>query len=149
MSRARIQRVAAYNVCVDAQSRLLLCRLSEVTEAPGSWTLPGGGIDFGEHPEAGAVRELTEETGFDGHIVELLAVDSIARLLRDGPTEGEYHSVRIIYRTDIVGGSLRSEQDGSTDSAAWFTRDEVASVPLVGMGRLGVRLAWGDSTPSA
>jgi len=46
----RVQRVAAYNVCVDDADRLLLCRLSGITEAPGSWTLPGGGIDFGEHP---------------------------------------------------------------------------------------------------
>ena len=142
MSPARIQRVAAYNVCVDAESRLLLCRLSDITEAPGAWTLPGGGIDFGEHPEAGALRELTEETGLDGRILELLAVDSITRLLGDEPEQGEYHSVRIVYRTAILGGTLRSELDGSTDRAAWFTRGEAASLPLVGMGSLGAKLAW-------
>ena len=60
-------------------SRLLLCRLSDITERPGWWTLPGGGIDFGEHPEAGALRELHEETGLIGRIVELLAVDSLRR----------------------------------------------------------------------
>ncbi|MDP9336579.1 MAG: NUDIX domain-containing protein, partial [Actinomycetota bacterium] len=52
----RIQRVAAYNLCVDSDDRLLLVRLSERTEAPGSWTLPGGGVEFGEHPEAAALR---------------------------------------------------------------------------------------------
>jgi ADP-ribose pyrophosphatase YjhB (NUDIX family) len=144
MSPARIQRVAAYNVCVDDQSRLLLCRLSDLTEAPGSWTLPGGGIEFGEHPEAGALRELTEETGLEGRIVELLVVDSIARMFGTDPDLGEYHSVRIVYRTDVVDGSLRPEVDGSSDGAAWFTRDEVASLPLVSMGSLGATLAWGE-----
>jgi ADP-ribose pyrophosphatase YjhB (NUDIX family) len=140
-----MQRVAAYNVCVDDSSRLLLCRLSDITERPGWWTLPGGGIDFGEHPEAGALRELTEETGLTGRVLELLAVDSIRRTVRADtrlPVETDYHSVRIVYRTEIVGGELRHETDESTDQAAWCTRDDVATMPLVELGRLGVGLAF-------
>jgi 8-oxo-dGTP diphosphatase len=140
----RVQRVASYNVCLDPSSRLLMCRLSAITERPGSWTLPGGGIDFGEHPEAGALRELTEETGLVGRIVELLAVDSLRRAHVRPKTdaEQEYHSVRIIYRTEIVGGSLRHETDESTDQAAWCTREDLSSLPLVELGRLGVELAF-------
>jgi ADP-ribose pyrophosphatase YjhB (NUDIX family) len=148
------QRVAAYNLCVDDESRLLLCRLSNITERPGAWTLPGGGIDHGEHPEEGALRELHEETGLVGTIVELLAVDSIRRTLRakekdrlgfpEG-TECDYHSVRIIYRTEIVGGDLRDETDESTDMAAWFTREDAARLSLVELGRIGVELAFGES----
>ena len=141
----RIQRVAAYNVIVDDRSRLLLCRLSNITERPGSWTLPGGGIDFGEHPEAGALRELHEETGLVGRIVELLAVDSLRREVRTAQhVEADYHSVRIVYRTEIVGGELRHETDESTDRAAWCTRAELETLPLVEMGRVGVRLAFGE-----
>jgi 8-oxo-dGTP diphosphatase len=132
---ARIQRVAAYNVCVDDDRRLLLCRLSAITEAPGAWTLPGGGIDFGEHPEVGAIRELREETGLIGRIQELLAVDS---------HRADYHSIRIFYRTIIEGGALTDELDESTDRAAWFTRAELATIPIVSTGELGARLAYGD-----
>jgi 8-oxo-dGTP diphosphatase len=142
----RIQRVAAYNVCVDDQSRLLMCRLSNITARPGSWTLPGGGIDFGEHPEAGALRELQEETGLVGRIRDLVAVDSLRRAVRAGDDiEADYHSVRIVYRTDIVGGELRDETDESTDRAAWCKRDELASMPLVELGRIGMRIAFGDA----
>src|SRR4051812_45436291 len=110
----RVQRVAAYNVCVDESSRLLLCRLSDITERPGWWTLPGGGIDFGEHPEAGALRELTEETGLVGRIVELLRVESHSRAaFSPEGVEHDYHSVQIIYRTEIIGGELRDETDES------------------------------------
>jgi ADP-ribose pyrophosphatase YjhB (NUDIX family) len=140
-----MQRVAAYNVCVDDTGRLLVCRLSNITERPGWWTLPGGGIDFGEHPEAGALRELTEETGLVGRIVELLAVDSLQRTIRGDPRldgDVEYHAVRIIYRTEIVDGELRDETDESTDQAAWFTREDLASLPLVELGLLGVELAF-------
>ena len=148
------QRVAAYNVCVDDRSRLLLCRLSNITERPGAWTLPGGGIDFGEHPEAGALRELHEETGLVGRIVELLAVHSLRRTLRakerdrlgfaEG-TEIDYHSVRIIYRTEIIGGDLRDETDESTDMAAGFTHEDATALPLVDLGRIGIELAFGVS----
>jgi predicted NUDIX family NTP pyrophosphohydrolase len=31
----------------------------------GAWTLPKGGIQAGEEPLAGAIREFQEETGFD------------------------------------------------------------------------------------
>lgn len=140
-----MQRVAAYNVCVDADSRLLLCRLSDITERPGAWTLPGGGIDFGEHPEAGALRELHEETGLEGRIVELLAVDSMHRSARgraDDLTEFDYHAIRIVYRTEIIGGELRDEADESTDRAAWCARDDVSSLPLVELGRIGFELAF-------
>jgi len=150
----RYQRVAAYNVCIDDSSQLLLCRLSDITERPGWWTLPGGGIDFGEHPEEGAVRELHEETGLVGRVVGLLAVDSLRRTLRTterdrlgfaAGTECDYHSVRIVYRTEIIGGDLRDETDESTDMAAWFTREDAATLPLVELGRIGVELAFGES----
>ena len=140
----RVQRVAAYNVCVDADDRLLLCRLAAVTEAPGSWTLPGGGIDFGEHPEVGAVRELREEPGLIGHIAELLTVDSLHRPARPGEGGHEYHSIRIIYRTVIDGGTLTDETNESTDRAAWWTRAELETLPLVSTSVLGVRLAYGE-----
>jgi 8-oxo-dGTP diphosphatase len=140
----RVQRVAAYNVCVDADNRLLLCRLSAITEAPGSWTLPGGGIQFGEHPESAAIRELEEETGFIGRITELLAVDSMHRPARAGENGGAYHSVRIIYRTTIEGGALKHETDESTDRAAWCTQEELATMPLVSTSELGYRLAYGE-----
>jgi ADP-ribose pyrophosphatase YjhB (NUDIX family) len=141
----RIQRIAAYNVCTDAADRLLLCRLSAVTAAPGAWTLPGGGVEFGEHPEAAALRELEEETGLVGTIAELLAVDSVHRPVQLGEDAADYHSVRILYRTTIVGGELKHEIAGSTDRAAWHTREELGTVPLVATSELGVRLAYGHT----
>ena len=59
--------------------------------------------------------------------------------------EADYHSVRIVYRTEIVGGELRDETDESTDRAAWCTRDELETMPLVELGRIGMRIAFGDA----
>ena len=38
-----------------------------------AWQMPQGGLDKGEEPWAGALRELEEETGIPPHLVEKLA----------------------------------------------------------------------------
>ena len=45
-------------------------RLDNSLEA---WQMPQGGLDKGENPLGGALRELEEETGIARHLVELVA----------------------------------------------------------------------------
>ena len=45
-------------------------RLDSSLEA---WQMPQGGLDEGEDPQAGALRELEEETGIRSELVEILA----------------------------------------------------------------------------
>ncbi len=52
----------------DDDDRLLLVREGD------TWLLPGGRLEPGESPEAGAVREVREETGVDVELVGLGAV---------------------------------------------------------------------------
>lgn len=138
MNREQITRVAAYGLVVD-DGRILLCRLSEqVMGNVGHWTLPGGGIDFGEDPRNAAVREVFEETGLRVAVDELVAVDSALFSLSDH----EHHALRIIYRVRVLGGDLVYEVDGSTDLCAWLTPEEALALPLVGLARLGIGLAF-------
>jgi 8-oxo-dGTP pyrophosphatase MutT (NUDIX family) len=39
---------------------------------PGTWVLPKGNIDLGESPAETALREVREETGVEGRLVEKL-----------------------------------------------------------------------------
>ncbi len=127
----RWTRVAAYAVSTDAEGRLLLVRLAPGYPATGKWTLPGGGLDFGEDPEVGALRELEEESGLIGLVESLAFVKSWTAPQRPGRGIGELHSVQIAYRVRIVGGELRDESDESTDSAAWFSIAAARQLPLV------------------
>lgn len=127
----RWTRVAAYALATDGEGRLLLVRVAPGYPAVGMWTLPGGGLSFGEDPTDGALRELTEETGLEGRIRSIAYANSIVAPARPDHGYGEWHGVRIVYRVDITGGELRDEQDESTDAAAWFTRAEIAALPIV------------------
>jgi ADP-ribose pyrophosphatase YjhB (NUDIX family) len=123
--------VAAYALATDGEGCVLLVRVAPGYPAVGKWTLPGGGLGFGEDPAKGALRELTEETGLEGRIRSIAYANSIVAPARPDNGYGEWHGVRIVYRVDITGGKLRDEQDESTDAAAWFTRTEIEDLPIV------------------
>jgi 8-oxo-dGTP diphosphatase len=142
----RQTRVAAYALCTDGDA-VLLSRIAPGATAAsdGMWTLPGGGVDFGEHPRDTALRELAEETGLVGEIVELAGVDSWAGhfVHPDDGVPTEFHAIRIIYRARITGGELRVEVGGSSDACAWVRRDDLASLALVELAEVGIGLAFG------
>lgn len=125
--------VSAYGIVVD-QRGILLAHWRDGGRS--GWTLPGGGLEPGEHPADAVVREVAEETGYRVAVEELLGIDSLVAPAADRAEP--LHSLRIIYRARVVGGELRHELDGSTDRAGWFTATEVDRldrVPLVDAGR--------------
>lgn len=135
-----IQRIACYALLMRGEA-LLLCRLSGTAKPAGQWTLPGGGINFGEHPEKAVIREVLEETGYEVEVDRIVAVDSM--LYRyPGPPR---HAVRLIYNAHIVGGELKHEAEGSTDRCEWFTREQTAQLHLVDLAERGFNIAFGPA----
>lgn len=134
----RVTRVAAYALIVRA-GRLVLCRISAaLPRDQGRWTLPGGGLEFGEHPADAVVREVQEETGLDVRPLDVVKVDAH----RIDIEEISYHSVRIVYRVELLGGELVNEVEGTTDLCAWLTPQEAGELPLVGLAKLGLELTF-------
>src|SRR5262245_26891306 len=52
-------------VYVERRDEILLLKRAEGAALAGQWFLPGGAIERGELPEAGARRELREEAGIE------------------------------------------------------------------------------------
>lgn len=117
----RMQRVAAYAL-ITRDSDLLLTRISARGFHSGSWTLPGGGIDFGESPRAALAREVREECGVDCVVGEVLEVDDIAvnGVAPNGRFE-DFHGVHLVFSATVPDGAEPSvtELSGTTDAAAW------------------------------
>lgn len=134
-------RVSAYGL-LHRDEKLLLCRLSDkVGMNPGHWTLPGGGLDFGEDPEDAVVREFKEETGLLVTVESLVAVDSLCDSM---PGWSPMHSIRIIYKVRFLSGDLQYETHGSTDLCAWHTLPQTKELPLVALAKQGIKHTFGQ-----
>jgi 8-oxo-dGTP diphosphatase len=129
----RAQRFAAYAIATDPYENILLTRIAPGYPGEGRWHLPGGGTDYGEQPGTALIRELVEETGQRGRIIELLGVASHRDAASLGP-EGypiDWHGVRAFYRvvverpTEVLVGDV----GGSTSEACWMGLKEVRELP--------------------
>src|SRR5688572_1313682 len=75
----------------------------------GQWSLPGGTLEVGETLEAGAAREILEETGL---VVDVGAVVEVFdRILFDPDKKVRYHFVLIDYLCRPIGGRLQHGSD--------------------------------------
>ena len=127
-------RLAAY-AWIERGDALLICRIGSPDVAAGQWTLPGGGLGFGEDPVEGVLRELREETGLVGSVGDLLGVRS-AILEPEMTKRGDrLHVVGVLYRVDAEEADLVMEVDGSTDLAAWIPFSELDALPAVPLVR--------------
>jgi len=94
-------RPAAGVMLLNAEGKVFVAqRIDTTLEA---WQMPQGGLDPGEDAEAGALRELEEETGIPPHLVEIVA-RSRGELLYDLPADlagslwrGRYRGQRQIW----------------------------------------------------
>lgn len=54
----------------ESEEKFLLLKRSEENSSSGEWTFPGGKIEENETEREAAVRELKQETGLEGGIVD-------------------------------------------------------------------------------
>jgi ADP-ribose pyrophosphatase YjhB (NUDIX family) len=81
------------------------------------WTLPGGLVDRGEHPEATAVREMQEELGIT---VEILGGGWVV-------IDPEYRRVETIFRASLADGIDPDAIEVTTvelSGVGWFDPEE-------------------------
>ena len=111
-------------VVIEEGRALLIRRGSEPLR--GQWSIPGGMLEVGETLQAGAARELLEETGLEVRVLDVIEV--FDRILyeeghsEDGPgRRPRFHYVIVDYLCERVSGEARAGSD-VTDVA--FAREE-------------------------
>lgn len=91
----------------------------------GYWTLAKGGVEAGETPEAGAIREIKEKTGLESEIIKLLGRNEY---VASHPEKGKlvkqvnYYLVRAPYK------EMELHSNGGLNDAKWFSLAELESI---------------------
>jgi putative (di)nucleoside polyphosphate hydrolase len=79
-----LYRPAAAVMLLNADHKVFVAQ--RIDSRADAWQMPQGGLDPGEDPRAGALRELEEETGIGAHLVHVVA-QAARELLYDLPPE--------------------------------------------------------------
>src|SRR6202171_1164201 len=104
---------------IEVGGRVLLGR-RDIEPGRGLWGLPGGLLDWNEHPEAAVIRECAEEMLVEVQPVELLPLQNI--VLDD---EG---IVFLPYRARLIGGAAGGGGEGQ--AGGWVTPGGVPALAL-------------------
>jgi 8-oxo-dGTP diphosphatase len=109
----------------------------------GKWLPPGGHLEEGEVPHQGALRELQEETGLRGRIVNLLqtpdvATSSVAQLftpfciLREiipaSLHEDEHIHIDFVYVIEIERADALKIRTEEISQARWISSQEIPTL---------------------
>jgi len=113
-----VQEINVYFVVRRPDARMLVLKRKN-----GIWEFPGGGVAWGEAPEAAAKRETKEETNLDVEIESLIGVTS-ATFRKAGRQK---HAVYIVYE-GTGGGELKISREHT--EARWVDEKEAARLRL-------------------
>ena len=106
----------------DKGEILLIKRKNEPSK--GTWALPGGGINFGEHFKETAKRELKEETEYDISVGDFITASEIIN------PEENVHRVIIFHKAKLLSGTLNLSDDA--EDAVWIKPEKINTVKNLG-----------------
>ena len=108
--------VGAAVVVFDDDGRVLMVRRGPGSTRPGYWSIPAGFVDYGEEIRTAAARELSEETGLEAEVGDVMFVAS------------NFHdpsklTVGVWFAGVVTGGVLKAGDDA--DAVGWFALDDL------------------------
>jgi 8-oxo-dGTP diphosphatase len=114
-SNMQEEKQAVYGIVFsEDKTQVLLVKRRDIPV----WVLPGGGLDPGESPEVGAVREVEEETGF-----QTVAMRKVAEYLPVNKMTQFSH----LFECRIIGGEAKKSSE--TKEVAFFALDNLPKLP--------------------
>ena len=118
-SKSKIQRITVKAI-IENNGRVLVVR-----DQKGIWELPGGRVEFGEHPIDALERELIEELGAKQINVKRLfdVWDFIVEL----PSE-HYQFIVLVFMCDVNIPSIKISDEHNL--FRWMTMDDIKTEPM-------------------
>jgi len=119
-----LAKTAVYMTLMRCVSELLVSRGDTVLLvkakrgfSKGHWNLPGGFMDYGEAPEAAAVRETLEEIGVGSRVTGL-----VGTYVSGFPDRASF-TLGLVWRGTLATDRFRFKED-EIDDAQWWRFDE-------------------------
>tara|TARA_Y100000592_G_scaffold100772_1_gene182689 strand:- start:1439 stop:1888 length:450 start_codon:yes stop_codon:yes gene_type:complete len=109
-------------VCLNKQQEFLIIRRSDIDHRGGQWTIPGGHIDEDDKSiEAGAVRELDEETNLKCKVSDLIYLGE--------PKEKKYYFLTTTWTGDVdVNKPNPHTNEIEHDDYKWVTIKQIKDI---------------------
>lgn len=125
------------SACVWRDGKVLLVERGK-DPWKGKWSLPGGGLEFGETVREAAARELAEETGIAADLVKLVDVDDAIMHDEAGRAIAHYSIVC------FTGHWLRGEAEACDDvtNVQWAERAALDEIDMTPGTADYIRQAW-------
>jgi ADP-ribose pyrophosphatase YjhB (NUDIX family) len=111
---------------LDERGRVLLAWAAGHSDG---WGTVGGAVDPGESPAEAAIREAREEIGVEIRLIRLVDVLGGPDYEVTYPNGDRAAYVTAVYEASVIDG-VPAPADGELSDVAWFTREELASIPL-------------------
>lgn len=96
-------RIRVCGICTQDNQLLLIRHKPFALNKNGLWSLPGGGLQYGETLQIGLEREFKEETGLQVEVGDFLFVHEFISL--------PLHALEIFFAVTITGGILTTGFD--------------------------------------
>lgn len=104
-----IIHVGVFGIIKDDQDRILLCLRNDYN----LWNLPGGGLESGEAPWQGVIREVKEETGLNVEVKKLIGIYS----------KIEKDEISFAFECKIVSGKITLNDEAK--EIKYFSLEEI------------------------
>lgn len=118
--------------CTDGAGRFLLHKRSENTrDGQGTWDTGSGKLEFGLTLQENVLKEVREEYGCDGKILEQLPAKSILRE-HDGK---KTHWVATPFVIKVDPKKVRINEPEKMDELGWFTLDKLPTPLHTGLSQ--------------
>ena len=114
-----MHRVVAKVILVNSNHEIAMAKVKRGFFT-GHWTLPGGFVDYAEHPVEGAVREVKEELGLK---VNMDPNDIVQIAERIFTSEG-IQFLSFTYKCKVDGEVTFNPKADEIEEARWFSMDQ-------------------------
>ena len=111
----------AISIIVMKDKKILLLKRQGGATGVGTWSMPGGGVEFMEDPLEAAKRELLEETGLRATNFQLLGYSN------DTHPKEKLHYVTFTFFTDQFDGEPYIAEPHKCSELGWFSPHDLPS----------------------